>query len=166
MSATTQHGSSRQDQHVSDMDTLFWRVEKDPLLRNTMVAVFLLEKSPDRPVVMERMEYASRQVPGWRHRLQSPPLYLANPRWVVDPNFDLTYHVRWIGASKERTFLSVLDYARTSAMSGLDRDRPLWTMTVVEGLEDDRAAVIVKVHHALMDGLGGIGVLQIGRAHV
>jgi WS/DGAT/MGAT family acyltransferase len=162
MGVAPQNGrSDRQIAHVSDMDTLFWRVEKDPQLRNTMTAVFLLDQSPDHDEVMFRMERASRLVPGWRHRLVSPPLNLSNPRWIVDPDFDLTFHVRWIGAPRGGSFAAVLDYARASTMHGLDRDRPLWSVTVVEGLEGGRAAVIIKLHHVLIDGLGGIGLLPL-----
>ena len=119
------HRPSRAAEHVGDMETLFWRVERDPLLRNTMMAVMVLEKAPDRERVLDRIERASRLVPGWRHRLVSPPLNLANPRWIVDPDFDLSYHVRFIGAPGDRTFASVLDYARATATSGVERRRPL-----------------------------------------
>ena len=98
----------RYDQYLGDADSFFWAVEKDRQLRNTITAVFLLEKPPDRSVVLDRLERASRLVPGWRHRLVTPPLHLANPRWVLDPDFDLSYHVRWIGAPRDKTFESVL----------------------------------------------------------
>ena len=94
----------------------------------------------------------SRSVPGCRHRLVSTPLRLATPRWVVDRDFDVSYHLRWIAAPQPKTLDTVLEYARQSAMSGLDRDRPLWSFTVVEGLEGGRAAVVVKLHHVLTDG--------------
>jgi WS/DGAT/MGAT family acyltransferase len=152
---------SRSDEHVGDMETLFWRVEKDPHLRNTMTAVFVLDRTPDRAVLADRLERASRQVQGWRHRLVSPPFNLSNPRWVVEPDFDLAFHLRWIGAPGDGTLASVLEYACASSMSGLDRDRPLWMFTVVEGLQDGRAAMIVKLHHVLIDGVGGIGLLPL-----
>ena len=152
---------SRAREHIDDMDALFWGVEKDPHLRNTITAVLVLERAPDRAVAMARLERASRVVPGWRHRLVSPPLSLANPRWIADPQFDLTYHVRWLGAPREGTLESVLEYARASMTSGFDKERPLWTFTVVDGLKDGRAAVIIKLHHVLVDGVGGIGLLPM-----
>ena len=74
---------------------------------------------------------------------------------MVDRDFDVSYHLRWIAAPQPKTLDTVLEYARQSAMSGLDRDRPLWSFTVVEGLDGGRAAVVVKLHHVLTDGTGG-----------
>ena len=102
----------------------------------------------------------SRSLPGYRHRLVTSPLGLATPRWVVDRDFDLSYHVRWIAAPEPKTLDTVLEYARQSAMSGLDRDRPLWTFTVLEALDGGQAAVVVKLHHVLTDGMGGIALLS------
>ncbi|MGB8506738.1 wax ester/triacylglycerol synthase domain-containing protein, partial [Mycobacterium sp.] len=75
-------------------------------------------------------------------------------RWLVDPNFDLSYHVRWIGAPGDGSIDGVFEFARQSTMSGLDRDRPLWTVTVVEGLRRGEAAVIIKMDHVMTDGMG------------
>lgn len=157
----TNERRSRSAQHVDDTASFFLDVERDRSLRNTIAAVFLLERSPDPDVVRDRFERASRLVPGWRHRLVKPPLRLANPRWVVDRDFDLNYHVRRIGAPKEKTLASVLRYASADVLSGFDRDRPLWTVTIVDGLEDDRAALVIKVHHALTDGVGAVATLPL-----
>ena len=59
------------------------------------------------------------------------PFCLSTPRWLVDPNFDLSYHVRWIAAPGDGSLDGVLEFARQSAMSGLDQARPLWILTVV-----------------------------------
>ena len=145
--------------HVSDADAMMLRVERDPQLRSTITAVLVLDGVPDRVVVLERLDRMSRSVPGYRHRLVSPPLGLATPRWVADRDFDLSYHLRWIAAPEPKSLDTVLEYARQSGMSGLDPDRPLWTFTVVEGLDGGQAAVVVKLHHVLTDGVGGIAML-------
>jgi len=148
-------------EHVGDFDAVLWNIEKDPQLRNTIAAVFVLDRNPDRTHMFERQEHVSRTIPGFRHRLVTPPLRLATPRWVVDQDFDPSYHLRFIAAPEPRTIDTVLDYARQSMMSGLDKDRPLWTFTVVEGLEGGQAAVIIKLHHVLTDGVGGLGMLPL-----
>ena len=86
----------------------------------------------------------------------SNPLSIAPPRWEVDPNFDLDFHLRFVRAGGDRSVRSVLDLAEPIAMQGFDRARPLWEITVVEGLEDDQAALILKVHHAITDGVGAV----------
>jgi WS/DGAT/MGAT family acyltransferase len=54
--------------------------------------------------------------------------------------------------------VELLDLARTAHMAAFDHDRPLWEFTVVEGLPDDRAALVMKIHHALTDGIGGVQI--------
>ena len=68
-----------------------------------------------------------------RQRVRANPLSIAPPRWEVDPNFDLDYHLRWVRAGGDRSVRSVLDMAEPIAMQGFDRARPLWEFTVVEG---------------------------------
>jgi diacylglycerol O-acyltransferase len=75
---------------------------------------------------------------------------------MTDPYFDLSFHLRRISAPAPGTFPAVLEWARTSAMAGLDRERPLWQATLVEGVDGDRAALVLKAHHSLTDGVGGM----------
>ena len=136
-----------------------WGIEKDPVLRQTMTAVLLLDQSPDRQVLLERVEHVTRSLPPLRHRLVVPPLRLSTPRWLVDPNFDLSYHVRWIRAPGDGSIDGVLEFARQSAMSGFDQARPLWTVIVVEGLQEGQAALIMNMSHVMTDGVGSLAVL-------
>ncbi len=141
---------------MSDADALMWNIEKDPLLRSTIVTVFVLDRSPDRERFTENMERVTRVVPRLRQRVLGHPMSIAPPRWEIDPNFDLSYHLRWMKAIGQGTIREVLDIARPIAMQGFDRARPLWEFTVVEGLADGKAALIGKVHHAITDGVGGM----------
>jgi diacylglycerol O-acyltransferase len=141
------------------MDAVMWAIEKDPLLRQTMTAVLLLDQPPDRQVLLGRMEHATRSLPPFRHRLVATPLRLSTPRWLVEPNFDLSYHVRWIRAPGDGSIGGVLEFARQSAMSGFDQARPPWIVTVVEGLRDGQAAVIMNISHVMTDGVGSLAVL-------
>jgi diacylglycerol O-acyltransferase / wax synthase len=144
------------DPRMSDSDALMWNIEKDPLLRSTITMVMVLDRSPDRDRFTRRMERASRLVPRLRQRVLHHPLSIAPPRWEVDPNFDLHYHLRWMRAAGDGTLREVFDIAEPIAMQGFDRARPLWEFTVVEGLTDGGAALIVKVHHSVTDGVGGM----------
>jgi diacylglycerol O-acyltransferase / wax synthase len=147
--------------YAGDMDAVFSEIEKDALLRSTITAVLILDRVPNREMLMDRLERASRTLLPFRYRLVEVPLRLSTPRWLVDPNFDLSYHIRWIRAPGEGSMGGVLEFARQSAMSGLDRDRPLWTVTVVEGLENGQVAVILKMSHAVADGVGGLALLGL-----
>jgi WS/DGAT/MGAT family acyltransferase len=141
---------------MSDADALMWSIEKDPLLRSTITTVMLFDRAPDRERFEKRMERLSRVVPRLRQRVMGHPMSIAPPRWVVDPNFDLRYHLRWQRAIGEGTMREVFDIAQPIAMQGFDRARPLWEFTMVEGLADGRAALIAKIHHSITDGVGGM----------
>jgi diacylglycerol O-acyltransferase len=144
------------DAHMRQTDAFSWYMERDPLLRSTVVAVLMFDSAPDQVRLLRRLERASRIVPGLRHRLVEPPWRLAPPRWVVDPSFDLSWHVRRVEAPTPKGMASVLELARTEGMAAFDSARPLWSWTTVEGLEGGRAAAILKMHHSLTDGIGGM----------
>ena len=109
------------------------------MLRSTITAVAVLDRAPDRDRLRDLVDRGTRLVPRMRQRVRGNPLSIAPPRWEVDPNFDLDFHLRFVRAGGDgATCARVLDLAEPIAMQGFDRARPLWEFTVVEGLEDDR----------------------------
>ena len=74
------------------------------------------------------------------------------------PDFDPDFHLRRVSAPEPGNIEGVLEMARVAAMSDFDRARPLWTATLIEGLDDAGAAVLLKFHHALTDGVGGVQI--------
>ena len=143
---------------MRNSDAFTWAMESDPRLRSTVVTVIVLEGSPDWEEVRNRFDLVSRKVPMLRQRVvPSPPP--APPRWEDAPDFDLDFHMRRVAAAAPGTFDTVLEIARVAAMEDFDRARPLWQATLVDGLENDCAAMILKFHHSLTDGVGGV---QIG----
>ena len=143
---------------MRNSDAFTWAMESDPRLRSTVVTVVVLDRSPDWAEVRNRFDLISRKVPMLRQRVvPSPPP--APPRWEDAPDFDLDFHMRRVTATAPGTFDTVLEMARVAAMEDFDRARPLWENTFIDGLENDGAAMILKFHHALTDGVGGI---QIG----
>jgi WS/DGAT/MGAT family acyltransferase len=158
MADETNERKLRFEDRMRDADALAWSIEKDPMLRSTIIAVLVLDRTPDRALVTQRLERGSRLVPRLRQRVVSSPWSVAPPRWEVDPYFDLDYHLRWARAAGSEDTAQVLRMAEPIAMQGFDHDRPLWEMTVVEGLTDDRAAVIMKIHHSITDGVGAVKI--------
>ena len=144
------------DPYLRDSDAFSWYMEADPLLRSTIVSVVVLDRQPDVDRLLERAERACRVTPGFRHKVVQAPLRLANPRWVVDENFALAFHTRRIAAPSPGSLADVFDDACHSAMTGFDRERALWEFTLVEQLQGGRAALVMKLHHALTDGIGGM----------
>ncbi len=146
----------RVDSHLRETDAFSWYMEHDALLRSTVVAVVKLSGVPDWGRLQARVDRASRQAPRFRERIVEPPLRLSTPQWVSDPDFDLSFHLRRVDAPAPHTFDTVLQYARTTAMAGFDKDRPLWEFSIVEGLDDGGSAFVMKVHHGLTDGVGAM----------
>lgn len=146
----------RFDDRMSDADALMWTIEKDPLLRSTITSVALFDQPLDRQRFLQAIDHTTRMVPRLRQRVQANAFSIAPPRWEVDPNFDLDFHVRFVGAGSDWSLRGVLDFAAPIAMQGFDRARPLWEVDVVEGLDEGRSAVIMKLHHAITDGVGGV----------
>lgn len=146
---------------MSDTDALMWTIERDPLLRSTITAVIRLEGTPDRDRLRRQIDRGTRRLPRMRHRVRGNPYSLVPPRWEVDPNFDLDFHLRWVSGGGTATMRDVLDYAQPIAMQSFDRARPQWEIHVVEGLEDGGAAMIAKIHHAISDGIGAVAMAMI-----
>lgn len=150
------------DVFMRETDAFSWYMERDPGLRSTIVAVAWLETSPDWDFFLHKLEQASRSLPLFGMRLLEPPGRVAPPRWAPDPDFDLAWHVRRIDSPPPHTPATVIDVARHAATTAFDPAHPLWEFTLVEQLEGDRAALVMKVHHSLTDGIGGMQLaLQI-----
>lgn len=141
---------------MRDSDAFSWYMERDPILRATVVAIAWLEHSPDWDEFSERLDHATRQIPAFRQRVLEPPGRLSTPRWTYDHEFDLSWHLRRMEAPPPRGPETVVEFARQAAMTAFDRSRPLWEFTMIEHLRGNRAALVMKVHHSLTDGLGGM----------
>ncbi|MGZ6793003.1 MAG: wax ester/triacylglycerol synthase family O-acyltransferase [Mycobacteriales bacterium] len=146
------------DRHLRPTDAFSYALEKDPLLRSTVVVVGLLDRWPDLDALRAGIDRATRAAPAFRDRIVTPPLRLAPPRWVQVEELDLDWHVRHVAAAPPCGLAEVLDLARVAATSPFDPARPLWTLTVVDGLVGGRAAFVLAFHHALTDGIGGVAL--------
>ncbi len=142
-------------------DAFSWYMERDPALRSTIVAVNWLDRAPDWDVLSERVDRISRLMPSLRQRVVEFPFRLTVPRWTYDPDFDLSWHLSRVTAPPPGTRDAVLGLARRSAMAAFDPARPLWEVTLVEGIKGGEAALIIKLHHSLSDGVGAMRMLAI-----
>jgi diacylglycerol O-acyltransferase len=113
----------------------------------------------DFAAVLKHIEDRVARHPVFRRRLARVPFDLHHPLWVEDPNFDLIHHVRRVAVPAPG------DAKEFGAMVGrinstpLDRARPLWEMWLIEGLSGGRVGFMLKVHHSVMDGMSGTGLL-------
>jgi len=100
-------------------------------------------------------------LPRFRKRLMSTPLQQGRPIWVDDDRFDIAYHVRLTALPKPGTWDQLVTLATRVQETLLDRERPLWELWFVEGLEGGHVGLIQKTHHALVDGVSGVDVATI-----
>ena len=141
---------------LGPVDYLLHRGEANPRTRSGIMAVELLDSTPDWERFRTRFENASRRVLRLRQKVVVPTLPTASPRWVVDPDFNLDFHVRRMRVPEPGTLREVFDLAELILQSPLDISRPLWTATLVEGLPDGKAATLLHVSHAVTDGVGSV----------
>lgn len=95
-------------------------------------------------------------VPRLRQRLMFVPFGQGRPIWVDDDHFDIDYHVRLTALPRPGDEAQMLDQMSRIQSQALDRDRPLWEMWIVDGVMDDRVALILKTHHTLGDGIANV----------
>jgi WS/DGAT/MGAT family acyltransferase len=117
-----------------------------------------------RAMIAKRIGERIHLVPRLRQRLEEPPLGIANPVWTDDTGFDLDWHVRQVSlpdapAPTLETELGALVGREFSHR--LDRSRPLWEATLIEGLAGGRKGLLFKVHHALVDGMAALGMAAL-----
>ncbi|HKJ57225.1 MAG TPA: wax ester/triacylglycerol synthase family O-acyltransferase [Nitriliruptoraceae bacterium] len=149
---------------LSGLDTAFLELET-PTQHMHVGGVFLFRPGPDSTFTFEHFQRLVRsrmhRVPRYRQKLAWPPLGMAHPMWVDDPNFDLAYHVRHAALPRPGGQDQLLEYAGRILSRQLDRQRPLWELYVVEGLENGDIAIIGKNHHAMIDGMAGVDITAI-----
>jgi diacylglycerol O-acyltransferase len=99
------------------------------------------------------------RVPRYRQCLETVPVE-QHPVWVDDPSFNLQYHVRHTRLPLPGDERQLKRFVGRVVSQQLDRGKPLWELWLVEGLEDERIAVVMKVHHSMADGIASIDLLR------
>ena len=129
-----------------------------------VVGVVLLDPStaPDgldfrrlRRHVAERLHL----LPSFRHRLIEVPFGIDHPVWIEDPDFALDDHLHHHVLPGPGGRQELAAFVGAFCSQQLDRAKPLWDMVYVDGLADDRAALVTKIHHTLVDGITGVGIM-------
>jgi diacylglycerol O-acyltransferase len=94
-------------------------------------------------------------------RLVEVPFGLDRPAWVNDPHLDLERHIHSVGVPHPGGSRELAALAGDLFASKLERNRPLWEIWVIEGLEDGRIALLLKVHHSLADGVRATRLYEV-----
>lgn len=110
--------------------------------------------------IRELVESKLHLIPRYRQRLAWVP-FEQHPVWVDDAAFNIEYHVRHHSLPRPGTFDQLRSLVGLMMSQQLDRTRPLWEFNVIEGLEDDRFAIVSKIHHCMIDGIAGVDLMAV-----
>jgi len=144
----------RFEEWFSDTDASLWLGERDPRLRSTIVSVWVLDRMPDDQEFEDKLAEAVEEIPRLRQKVVEDSLGIAPPRWQDDPDFDSRFHLRRLHLGGHGSLPELFALAEPIAMQAFYKDRPLWELYRVAGLEGGRAGIILKLHHAISDGVG------------
>src|SRR5258707_1739401 len=146
---------------MNTLDAGFYFVEHDIVpMHIGSVAVFE-GPAPSYPDVFDLFAAKLPLLPRSRQVVRAMPLQVIRPYWTDDENFELRYHLRHAGVPPPGGPPQLRETASQFLAQRLDRGRPLWEAWFLDGLEDGRWAVLWKVHHCMVDGVGGFGPMSV-----
>jgi WS/DGAT/MGAT family acyltransferase len=148
---------------LKPLDAMFVEAEDED--KNTSMAIASIAvfegPAPAHDEVMALIAERLPFVPRYRQKLRAVPFRLGPPVWVDDQDFDLGYHIRRTSVPEPGKHRQLADLMARVMSHRLDRDHPLWEYWVVEGLARGRWALISKVHHCMIDGVGGADLYRV-----
>jgi WS/DGAT/MGAT family acyltransferase len=146
---------------VSNLDAAMLYAETPEMSMHTMGVLVLepgnasgVDTGGDSPFELARQLFADRihLLPPFRRRMVQGPLEIGDPHWIEDPAFDLDNHLVQASLPSPGRMRELCDFVGAFASTLLRRDRPLWKAALVSGLEGGKVALVMKIHHAAMDG--------------
>jgi WS/DGAT/MGAT family acyltransferase len=152
---------------LSAQDSSFVWFEHRPTHMH-VAALAIVERGPlrtpdggiDAPRLARYVESRLGALPHYRQKLAFAPVS-GRAVWVDDEHFDLAYHVRHTALPQPRRAEELKQLVGRVLSQPLDRDRPLWELWIIEGLAHDRFALLMKVHHCMVDGVAGVSLLSL-----
>jgi diacylglycerol O-acyltransferase / wax synthase len=152
---------------LSALDALFLELEDDQCHMH-VAAALLFDGRPlqgshgglDMERLRAYLESRLHLIPRYRQRLAYIPVE-QHPVWIDDDRFNLFYHVRHSALPRPGDERQLKRLCGRILSQKLDPTKPLWEIWVIEGLADDRFALIAKTHHAMVDGVAGMDLLQV-----
>src|SRR4051794_39117530 len=146
---------------LSPLDATFLHIETPSQHMHVACALIFDGEPPDYDELLDHVAARLHLVPRYRQRLAEVPFGQGRPKWVDDERFDLRFHVRATALPSPGTEYELQVLCGRVFSQPLRRDRPLWDMWLVEGLEGGRFAILSKTHHALVDGISGLDILSV-----
>jgi diacylglycerol O-acyltransferase len=147
-----------QSERLSWGDTVFLNLEREGMPLN-VASVCVFEGEIPLHNCIRFIESKLPRIPRYLKRVVAPPLNIGLPSWEYDPNFDIHNHVREV-TLKHGTDAELKALAGKVFSAVMNRQHPLWDITLVHGLKNTRSAIILRMHHCLVDGIAGVGLVS------
>src|SRR4051794_5408341 len=147
---------------LTALDSSFLHLEDNQPSHMHVASVSIFDgTAPPYQDVVDGIAERLHLVPRYRQKLAFIPYNQGRPRWVDDPSFNISYHVRATALPPPGGEEQLRALAGRVFSQRLDRDKPLWEIWLVEGLEGNRFALLSKVHHSLVDGVSGADLMTV-----
>jgi WS/DGAT/MGAT family acyltransferase len=146
---------------LSAVDASFLAAEKESSHMHVGGVMIFEGPPPSAEDMLDHIGSRLHLVPRYRQKLAFPRFEMGRPLWVDDPSFNLEYHVRYTALASPGDLDQLRKLTARIFSQRLDRSKPLWECWLVQGLEDDRFAIINKTHHALVDGVSGVDLATV-----
>ena len=146
---------------LTGLDSSFLHLERGASHMHVGAAMVFEGRPPGYDELVDQIVARLHLVPRYRQRLAFVPLGQGRPVWVDDPHFNVGFHVRHAALPSPGGDDQLRRLCGRVFSQALDRSRPLWELWLVEGLADDRFALLSKTHHALVDGVSGVDIVTV-----
>lgn len=148
-------------EQLSTLDAGFLQAEDSD--RHVSLAIgaiaVLAGPMPDFDVLTTELAERIMSAPRFTQVLRTHPLDLGAPEWVDDADLDISHHVRRAALPRPGDDAALFRWVADVMERRLDRDRPLWECWVVDGLAQNRWAILMKIHHCVADGVAATHLL-------
>lgn len=146
---------------LTGLDSSFLHLERDAAHMHVAGCMVFDGRAPAYEDLVEEIVSRLHLVPRYRQRLAFVPFSQGRPVWVDDPHFNINFHVRHTALPRPGGDEELKRLCGRVFSQSLDRARPLWELWLVEGVSDNRFAVLSKTHHALVDGISGVDIATV-----
>jgi WS/DGAT/MGAT family acyltransferase len=146
---------------MSVQDAMFLHVENDVTPMHIGGVSIFEGPPPPFEELRSMVEGKLDLTPRYRQKVRFVPLGMGEPVWVDDPHFNIDYHLRHSAVPAPGTEDQLRATAARVFSQHLDRSKPLWEIWMVQGLEDDRWALLSKVHHCMVDGVAATDMMSL-----
>ncbi|MBA3864913.1 MAG: wax ester/triacylglycerol synthase family O-acyltransferase [Solirubrobacterales bacterium] len=148
-------------ERLTGLDTSFLHMERAGAHMHVASTIIFEGPAPSHEEFRNHIASRLHLVPRFRQKLRFVPFDQGRPVWVDDPHLNLDYHVRQSALPAPGSEEQLRNLAARIFSQQLDRSKPLWELWLVEGLADNRFAIVGKSHHALVDGVSGVDITTV-----